>query len=55
MPIMLKKKDIKIPDNKFQQFVNNDSGYAWSFTADRKEKYKNSLDIRLKSKKNIKM
>jgi hypothetical protein len=43
VPIRLKYKSIKIDDNQFQDFVNNDSGYAWSRLPERKRQYKQNL------------
>lgn len=51
MPFLLKNKKIKIPDNQFQSFVNNDIGYAWSRSIDRRKNYKKSIDEKLKINK----
>lgn len=48
MPFALKNKNIKVHDNQFQDFVNNDSGYAWSISSNRKKQYYHSLNKRLK-------
>ena len=49
VPAILKNKDIEIPHNQFQEFVNNDSGYAWSRSADRIKQYKQRLNKDLKT------
>ena len=48
VPVFLKNKNIEIPGNQFQEFVNNDSGYAWSLSKERKKQYRESLNKRLK-------
>ncbi len=44
MPYYLKRKDIKKNKNIFDNFVDNDHGYAWSMRKERKESYLKSLD-----------
>ncbi len=43
MPYYLKNKDIKKNKNTFDNFVDNDNGYAWSMKKKRKESYSKSL------------
>ena len=44
MPYYLNSKDIKKNKNIFDNFVDNDHGYAWSMKKERKESYSKSLD-----------
>ena len=44
MPYYLKHKDNKKYKNTFDNFVDNDNGYAWSIKKERKESYLKSLD-----------
>ena len=48
MPYYLKSKNIEKNKNIFDNFVDNDHGYAWSMKKERKESYSKSLDRKRK-------
>jgi len=43
-PYKLSKKKIKIKPNLFDSFVDNDEGYIWSTSSERKKSYKNKIE-----------
>jgi len=43
-PYKLSKKKIKIKPNVFDSFVDNDEGYIWSTSSERKKSYKNKIE-----------
>ena len=43
-PFKLSKRKIKIKPNIFESFVENDEGYVWSRSSERKKSYKNKLE-----------
>lgn len=51
VPLKLKKNKISNSKNIFEYFVENDSGYAWSRTKERKKSYKIKMNKTLNSKK----
>ena len=43
-PYKLSKKKIRIKPNVFDSFVDNDEGYIWSTSSERKKSYKNKIE-----------
>ena len=42
-PYKLSKRKIKVQPNIFESFVENDEGYVWSRSSERKKSYKNKI------------
>ena len=51
-PYKLTNRKIKIQPNIFESFVENDEGYVWSRSSERKKSYKNKIETHDTKNKN---
>ena len=51
-PYKLSKRKIKVQPNIFESFVENDEGYVWSRSSERKKSYKNKIETHDTKNKN---
>ena len=52
VPYKLTKKKIEIQPNIFESFVENDEGYIWSTSSERKKSYKDKIETHDSKNKN---